>query len=235
MPEILTDLSGSFFDLKAAGQTLRLHAGRFAEWREEKTIFLADAHLGKIEHFRRAGINLPGQAGEDTFHRLSEMLNAFRPERLIFLGDLFHSDFNDDFPRFAEWRKMFPKTEMWLIPGNHDLAAFRYLGQLGIRLVMPQLLGPFFLRHEPGETGEGFLLCGHLHPGLRLPGKGKQHLNVPAFWYNPGFLCLPAFGSFTGNARMEFSREDVFFAIAGKQLHRVPADFLQTAGGKFQG
>jgi DNA ligase-associated metallophosphoesterase len=226
MQESLTDFSCSFYDLTIAGQTLRLHAGRFAEWREEKTIFLADAHLGKIEHFRRAGFNLPGDAGSDTFYRLSEILNANRPDRLVFLGDLFHSDFNEDFPRFAEWRKHFPETDVWLIPGNHDRAGQKHLHSLGIRVENPQQVGPFFLQHEPGETDNGFLLCGHIHPSISISGKGRQHLQVPAFWHKPGFLCLPAFGSFTGLARIDSEKEDVFFAITGERLRRIPAGIL---------
>lgn len=226
MQESLTDLSRSFYDLAIAGQTLRLHAGCFAEWREEKTIFLADAHLGKIAHFRRAGYNLPGEAGGDTFSRLSALMETHRPQRLIFLGDLFHSDFNEDFPRFAEWRKHFPETDVLLIPGNHDLAGGKHLHNLGIRVEKPQQLGPFYLQHEPGETDNGFLLCGHIHPAVSLTGKGRQHLRFPAFWHKPGFLCLPAFGSFTGLARIEANREDVFFAITGDSIRRIPLGIL---------
>jgi DNA ligase-associated metallophosphoesterase len=226
MQGIRAETSCSFYDLSVAGQSLRLHGALFAEWKEEKTLFVADAHLGKVAHFRRAGFNLPGDAGSDTFSRLTGILKSIRPERLIFLGDLFHSEYNEDFPRFAEWRQQFQETEVWLIPGNHDRAGQRHLNSLGIRVENPQQLGPFYLQHEPGETDNGFLLCGHLHPSVSLSGKGKQHLRVPAFWLKPGFLCLPAFGSFTGLARIEAEKEDVFFAIAGESLHRIPADIL---------
>ena len=226
MPESLTDLTGSFYDLEISGQTLRLHAGRFAEWREEKTLFVADAHLGKIEHFRRAGLSLPDQAGTDTFSRLSASMEKHLPERLIFLGDLFHSDFNDDFPRFAAWRNRYPATDVMLIPGNHDRAGQKHLHHLGIRVESPQLLGPFYLRHEPGETENGFLLCGHLHPAVSLSGKGRQHLRMPAFWLSKAMLCLPSFGSFTGSASIHPAADDVFFAIAGSAVRRIPGSIL---------
>ncbi len=226
MPKSLTDLSRSFFDLDVSGQTLRLHAGRFAEWREENTIFVADAHLGKIAHFRRAGFGLPSEAGDDTFARLSALLIEMRPKRLIFLGDLFHSDFNGDFPRFASWRKEFPGVDVWLIPGNHDRAGQKHLHSLGIEIRPPQSLGPFFLQHEPGDTESGFLLCGHLHPAVSLSGKGRQQIRVPAFWQSLNSLCFPAFGTFTGAARISAGKEDVFYAISGDHLHRIPAHIL---------
>lgn len=226
MPEKLTETSCSYYDLPVGGDTLRLHAGRFAEWKEEKTIFIADAHFGKIAHFRRAGINLPGDAGADTFKRLTDILETFRPQRLIVLGDLFHSDFNEDFPRFAAWRQQFTETDVWLIPGNHDRAGQSYLHEVGLVVKAPQVLGPFFLQHEPAEISEGFLLCGHLHPGLSLGGRGRQHVQMPAFWLSGHMLCFPAFGSFTGNASVQPHRNDVFFAVAGNELRKIPASIL---------
>lgn len=226
MPETLNKVSASFFDLSVSGQTLRLHAGRFAEWTVEKTLFIADAHLGKIEHFRRAGIGLPPEAGEDTFHRLSSLMEKFKPHRLYFLGDLFHSDFNADFPKFAAWRRQFPETDMILIPGNHDRAGKDHLYDLGIELRKPHATGPFFLRHEPAQDQDGFLLCGHLHPTVTISGKGKQYVRVPAFWQNPSGICLPAFGTFTGGAVIDAKAGDVFYAISGSSVHKVPAELL---------
>ena len=226
MPETQNKVSAPFFDLAVSGQTLRLHAGRFAEWREEKTIFIADAHLGKIEHFRRAGIGLPAQAGDDTFQRLTSVMQAMHPKKLFFLGDLFHSAFNADFPRFAEWRKQFPETDVCLIPGNHDRAGKNHLHQLGIAIQEPHAYGPFFLRHEPGDTTNGFLLCGHLHPGVSLSGCGRQHLRVPAFWQFAAGICLPAFGTFTGRSATKANAGDIFYAISGSSVHKVPAELL---------
>lgn len=226
MQESLTEHSIRYYDLDVAGQTLRLHAGCFAEWLEENTIFIADAHLGKIAHFRKAGFNLPGEAGGDTFSRLSAIMEMFRPRRLVFLGDLFHSDFNEDFLRFAGWRNRFPLTDVLLIPGNHDRAGGKHLHSLGIRVENPQPLGPFYLQHEPEISDKGFILCGHLHPAVSISGRGRQHLRVPAFWHKPGFLCFPAFGGFTGLARIEAEKEDVFFAISGESIIRIPAGIL---------
>lgn len=227
MPETLNKVSAPFFDLAISGQTLRLHAGLFAEWKEENTVFIADVHLGKIEHFRRAGIGLPAQAGDDTFQRLTSVMQAMHPKKLFFLGDLFHSDFNADFPRFAEWRKQFPETDVCLIPGNHDQAGKNHLHQLGIAIQEPHAYGPFFLRHEPGDTTNGFLLCGHLHPGVSLSGRGRQHIRMPAFWQMANALCLPAFGTFTGGSAPEPSAMDVFYAVSGASLHRIPALLLR--------
>lgn len=226
MPEKQTDRSCSFYDIQIAGQSLRLHAGRFAEWTEEKTLFIADVHLGKIEHFRRAGINLPGNAGEDTFYRLSGILQSCRPQRLIVLGDLFHSDFNDDFPRFAAWRKQFSETDVWLIPGNHDRTGRKYLSALGLQIMAPQRLGPFFLRHEPEVPDEGFLLCGHLHPSVSLAGRAREQIRIPAFWLQKRALCFPAFGVFTGMARINPQPDDVFFALSSSSVRRIPASLL---------
>jgi DNA ligase-associated metallophosphoesterase len=227
MPETRADTALSFFDLPIEGQNLRLHAGRYAEWLEEKTLFVADVHLGKIAHFRRAGIGIPPQAGENGFLRLSEILQRHRPARMMILGDLFHSDFNEDFPRFAEWRKNHSAVDITLIPGNHDRSGLPHLSQLGIEIQPPHQSGPFFLQHEAGENEVGFLLHGHLHPGISLHGVGRQHLRMPAFWLQKHALCLPAFGTFTGLASISPDPEDVIFAIAGQRIQRIPAAILR--------
>ncbi|MBK7808556.1 MAG: hypothetical protein IPJ51_20050 [Saprospiraceae bacterium] len=46
-----------------------------AVWLEyEKTLLIADVHLGKIEHFRKAGIGIPYLATSVTQDRLESLL-----------------------------------------------------------------------------------------------------------------------------------------------------------------
>ena len=227
MPETTTEKRLlPFADVLVEGNCLRLHPARVAEWREEKTLFLAAAHLGKIAHFRRSGFNLPASAGADTFARLSEVMLQFRPDRLVFLGDLFHSDFNEDFLRFAAWRRNFSACDVWLIPGNHDLAGGPHLSSLGLDVRPAQSLGPFFLQHEPVVDFPGFLLCGHLHPSVSLAGKGRHQVRVPAFWQGNRSLCLPSFGTFTGAASIKAGPGDLFYALSPQGLFRISASIL---------
>jgi len=87
--------------------------------------------------------------------------------------------------------------------GNHDILQHRDYEEAGIRLLDPvTVLGPLRLVHEPpnGETAADgvYTLCGHLHPGIRLEGKGRQRMTVPCFLFGEYTGVLPAFGGFTG-------------------------------------
>jgi len=54
-------------------QTLTLDARKAIFWREESILLLADLHLGKGEHFNRAGIAVPTGVQVDNFSRLQEL------------------------------------------------------------------------------------------------------------------------------------------------------------------
>ena len=81
-------------------------------------------------------------------------------------------------------------------------------------------MGPFLLCHEPMEEAptDSYVLCGHLHPGIRLVGKGRQSLRLPCFQFGPYQGILPAFGQFTGLAMIEPEEKDQIFAIAEDQV-----------------
>jgi metallophosphoesterase superfamily enzyme len=43
-------------------------------------------------------------------------------------------------------------------------------------------------------------MAGHLHPAVRLAGRGGQSLALPCFYFGHAYAVLPAFGDFTGTA-----------------------------------
>ena len=73
-----------------------LHPSGAIFWLEKKTLFLADVHLGKVAHFRKNGIAVPRQAEGLFYEKITKLLNDFTPTRIIFLGDLFHSEQNNE-------------------------------------------------------------------------------------------------------------------------------------------
>jgi metallophosphoesterase superfamily enzyme len=50
-------LEDTAFEFK--GQHWRLSAGRAIYWEEENALIVADLHVGKSAHFRKAGIAVP--------------------------------------------------------------------------------------------------------------------------------------------------------------------------------
>src|SRR6187401_1961700 len=108
-------------EIEINGNTFKLLHQKAIYWKQEKTLLIGDLHLGKVTHFRREGIAVPTRAVENNFSRLNELLAAAETERIIFLGDLFHHQYNNEWERFATWRMQHPKIEMIVIPGNHDI------------------------------------------------------------------------------------------------------------------
>ena len=208
-----------------AGERLQLFPQKAIFWPSKKVLFLADLHLGKINHFRRAGIPVPTRANDRNLEMIVDLVNQTRPERFICLGDLFHSHYNPEWEAFGELIKHFRETSFELVMGNHDIMSDQQYLRKGI-VVHEQLhIAPFLLTHHPLEaTGNkanlqpGYNLAGHLHPGVTMRGAGKQSVTLPCFYFGRHSGLLPAFGTFTGLARIKPRKEDKVYVIADEKI-----------------
>jgi DNA ligase-associated metallophosphoesterase len=207
-------------------QNLILLCQKAIYWEDEKTLIAADVHLGKGGHFRKAGIAVPRDLAQDDLAVLSDLIREHRPEKLIFLGDLFHSDMNTDWDWFALWREQFPKLNIILIRGNHDIVHDRHYQQLNIELHYELLMTPFLMLHHPLppaklEQARGYVLCGHIHPGVYLRGKGRQSVTLPCFAFADKQAILPSFGKFTGRIAMQHQKSDQVFGVLSDKVLRL--------------
>ena len=103
------------------GEELSLLPEKAIYWPKEQLLLIADLHLGKVEHFRKAGIAVPAEAGEANYHVLQELILEHSPKRVIFLGDLFHSNYNYDWELFRDFLESHDNVSFELIKGNHDI------------------------------------------------------------------------------------------------------------------
>ncbi|HWZ34529.1 MAG TPA: ligase-associated DNA damage response endonuclease PdeM [Mucilaginibacter sp.] len=199
-------------------QNLLLLPQRAIFWQEEKALIAADVHLGKVGHFRKAGIAVPRDMEQDDLAVLSDLIYEHRPQKIIFLGDLFHSDINADWEWFKLWRGQFPELRIVLIRGNHDIVHDDHYLQLNIELYDELVVGPFLMLHYPQpdeklEQLDGYVFCGHIHPGVNLRGKGRQSLTLPCFAFGKRQAILPSFGRFTGRVAIRSLETDKIFAV----------------------
>ncbi|MBW4890452.1 ligase-associated DNA damage response endonuclease PdeM [Mucilaginibacter sp. HMF5004] len=207
-------------------QTLLLLCQKAIYWKEEKALIAADVHLGKGGHFRKAGIAIPRDLAQDDLAVLSDLIHSQKPEKLIFLGDLFHSDMNSDWDWFALWRQQFPELQIILIRGNHDVIHDEHYLQLNVELHASLVLGPFLMLHHPlppeklADTKE-YVLCGHIHPGVLLRGKGRQSATLPCFAFGKMQGVLPSFGRFTGKISMYHEKNDTIFGVLADKVIKV--------------
>src|SRR6478609_3271958 len=94
---------------------------RMVFWEEEKALIVSDLHFGKTGHFRKSGIPVPQHVYKHDLQRLITMIQFFQPQKLIVVGDLFHSRENKELELFLKWRQDFPLLTIELIMGNHDI------------------------------------------------------------------------------------------------------------------
>jgi DNA ligase-associated metallophosphoesterase len=194
-----------------------------------RTLLAADVHLGKDTAFRIAGIPIPGDATADSLARLSSALERSQANRLIFLGDLVHARTSLDAMTVATiqaWRERHSEIEMLLVPGNHDARSGALPLELQIETTADELIEPpFVFKHHPEASPHGYALAGHIHPAIRLIGRGKQRERVACFLFRPDYGLLPAFGTFTGGYDIRPQPEDRIFAVA-------PGQIIKTSSGR---
>jgi DNA ligase-associated metallophosphoesterase len=207
-----------------AGETLVLHPFKAIFWARRKILLIADLHLGKIAHFRKEGLAVPADAIHENWDRLISLLLDFQPERVIFLGDLFHSTLNREWASFCDLIAQFKDTAFELVLGNHDILPVKLYEDAQLKIVHePYLVGPFCLTHHPvASPTEGYYnLAGHIHPCVYLRGKGRQRLRLPCFYFGAEGGILPAFGTFTGMADVRPEAGAQVFVIAEQSVLKV--------------
>ena len=210
-----------------AAHSWRLLPQRAVFWSAHNTLIITDLHLGKSAHFRANGIATPPQLIHGELQRLDDLVQAWAPQQLLILGDLFHSTYNHEWELFANWICAQQGLQCTLVLGNHDLLAHHHYTNCGVVATPLHMEGGVTFKHYPlteGQTApaETFLMSGHLHPGYRLRGKGRQLLRLSCFAFGQQQAVLPAFGSFTGLADVNNLAADCY-VIAGEEVLSVKA------------
>src|SRR5882762_6641476 len=190
-------------EIEISGECARLLWQKAILLPHYKTLLVADLHIGKINHFRKAGIPVPPKANDRNTETLIDLLNETKADRVIFLGDLFHSYYNEEWSVLGQVLRHFSTCSFELVRGNHDIMS--QLQYQRHRIVVHEdhlRLGGLQLTHRPERNPgeERYNLAGHIHPGIRLTGKGRQSMILPCFYFGEDDGILPAFGSFTGLA-----------------------------------
>lgn len=135
--------------------TFWLLAQRAVYWEEQKTIILADLHLGKTGHFRKEGIAVPQAVFKEDLHRLFDIIQQYKPEQLIIAGDMFHSKMNKEIDLFTRWRRDISQLPIHLVKGNHDILHKDHYTHADITVTdcsMP--IGRFCFVHDMNDVKE---------------------------------------------------------------------------------
>ena len=213
--------SSSGLEVSIRGQSLVLLPEKAMYWPEQDVLLISDVHLGKISHFRKAGIGLPAKALHDNYKRLQYIIDKCSPSSIIFLGDLFHSSYNNEWMYFKEFREANKNISFQLIMGNHDILDIDMYSLVNLEICSHKNLDPFLLTHHPKQDAELYNLCGHIHPAIKIRGKGRQSIRMPCFFFSRYQGILPAFGTFTGSHALKAANDDMVFGITGDTIIRI--------------
>lgn len=219
------------FPYRIKGQQLWLSPDRCIFWEAESSLIVSDLHFGKTGHFRKSGIGVPQSVYREDLLRLLSLIQYFQPRQLLVVGDLFHSRENKELSLFQRWREDFPQLTIRLIKGNHDILHDDWYQAAGIEVSPERLqIGQFAFIHDiTADTAprDVYSFSGHIHPGIRINGLGRQSLRFPCFYFGVDFAVLPAFSRFTGMASIDPEPQSNVFAILPSS---GPGRFQETGG-----
>ncbi|MCC2113434.1 MAG: ligase-associated DNA damage response endonuclease PdeM, partial [Hyphomicrobiales bacterium] len=166
-------------------------------WPRAAMLVVADLHLEKGSSLAGRGHLLPPYDSAATLAALSALIEAYRPDRVVALGDSFHDCGGPERLSVPDRECLLRLSERcdWIwIAGNHDPE----IGDdIGGSQIAELAASPFVFRHapEPGRVpGE---IAGHLHPAAKLNGRGRS-LRRRCFATDGTRVILPAFGAYTG-------------------------------------
>lgn len=207
-------------EIEIKKQLFLLHNSGAIYWVSKRILLLSDVHLGKISHFRKHGAALPAHAIFRNFDKLDAVIACFNPEKICFLGDLFHSELNTEWLLFSNWVGQ-TNLPMILIAGNHDVIHPENYFRLDIVVVKEWIVDDFLLTHHPEERDGFFSFSGHIHPSVLLAGKGRQFLKLPCFFKTESQMILPAFGEFTGTYVMQPTENDMVYVLTKEEIIKI--------------
>lgn len=215
--------------VELGGATLELLAQKAIWWSAERSLLVADAHIGKAVSFRRLGVPVPHGTTDETLDAVTALIDQHAAARVIFLGDLLHSaraQASATLDAFGRWRECHGGVELLLVRGNHDHRAGDPPAAFGVACVDE----PFFLPgaaglalcHHPAPRSGAYVLAGHAHPCVQV-GRGIDRMRLPCFHLGTAVGVLPAFGAFTGMQAIVRAPDDRVFVVADNAVHALPS------------
>jgi uncharacterized protein len=202
-------------------ETFTLTNQRALFWEEQKALILSDLHIGKTAHFRKNGIALANHIMKNDLERLSILIEYFKPEKFIVVGDLLHAGDNSDVDEFCEWRNQYSDLQFHLIEGNHDRISKKLESKLCLNFKSEILeIDDFILIHDFEKKFQKFQITGHIHPGFVINSPVKK-IKLPCFVVTENQLLLPAFSEFTGLDTKNLPQKGRFYVFTDAEIYEI--------------
>jgi len=174
-------------------------------------------------HFRKAGIPFPRDPLQKDLEKLEKAIVEKEVNSIVFLGDLFHSRHNTEWELFCDFSlSELSHYNLVLVSGNHDMLSFWDYDRANLLVYKNTFeISPFVFSHYPIEHNNLYPITGHIHPGVRLLGNGRQSLSLRCFYFGKTYAVMPAFGSLTGLKVLRPKSQDDVFVTTGKTILKV--------------
>jgi len=212
-----------FTEIIIKGEPFYLLPQRAAYRPLQKQLILSDIHLGKASHFRKQGIAMPSQSHLRDIDRIHFLIDKYQPETVLLLGDLFHSEYNNEWLWFKSMLMTYPRVQFVLLEGNHDIlprGTYVIPNLMKIGLLEEQYI---IFSHHPLPDQKKLNICGHVHPGIRLEGMARDSVSLPCFAMNDSHFLMPAFGDLTGLSIIDTRDQHRVFVVLSDSV--VEIDF----------
>lgn len=202
-------------------QSLTLTPEKAIFWNNRNSLLISDLHIGKAGHFRKHGIPVPKTLNDNNLNRLTDLVEHFNPTQIFILGDLFHSEENNEWRAFEKWRVKYKHIDMFLAIGNHDFHPIEKYESIGLKCFKEIKAVPFLLNHDLEDLEDLdslYPISGHIHPSIKIKGGARQSIRFPCFFFGDSHGLIPAFGAFTGTHNITAKSKDKVFAIVEDQI-----------------
>ena len=210
-------------DITLHGIQLTLLGGKAVYWPAQQMLLVADPHFGKEATFRSGGIPVPTGSTTGTLKAIEDMLTETAARRLVILGDMFHNrdSLSEDVKgSLANFFCNHDDVQFTLVLGNHDANLGALPPQWPLAVKESLIVDRVALTHDPA-TWPGdvdLVLCGHLHPAVRVQSLTDSAGKLPCYWASRQRLVLPAIGQFTGTHVIKPKHDDQVWLIAERQV-----------------
>jgi DNA ligase-associated metallophosphoesterase len=172
--------------------------GRLALFHQsERWLAVADLHFGYELSQRAAGRLVPMWGMASITERLRQLVDEYRPSRLIILGDLVH-----DRTAAMEARALLDQLQDFCEPivvaGNHDR---QLRGRIELFDSWETERFHFHHGHCATESADRIQIIGHHHPAATITDGAGLRLKCPAFVQQSRCWIMPAFSPWAGGVR----------------------------------
>ena len=212
-------------DAIVGGERVALHAERALHWPRERTVFVADVHLGKAAAFRAGGVPLPRGSTAADLARLTRLIERTSAARLVVLGDFLHAKpaaSRRSPTRSSRGAARHATIDVVLVRGNHDARAGDPPADWNVRCVdEPYALPPFLACHMTSRRPAAMRCAGTCTPACAFTAAAASRRGCRASSSAPA-RDPAGVRALHGARRIRARRERAIVVVAGGALFTLP-------------